>query len=564
MSVMKYAGSVRRFLVICAILFWQLIINLRFRYWFVPAGRKMDIRQHLRTRRPQVDRPQIARRTLEMLGPTFVKFGQFLSIRPDLVPAEFCEEFRKLQDKVPPFAFAEAQKELLQELKKDPIEVFAEFDKTPVAAASVAQVYRARLVSGEEVAVKIRRPGIRHQMEEDILIMLFLAHLFNKFVPGLRKNQLVMLVHEFARWTNRELDFSLEAKHALLIGHNLAHYHRVKIPKVFFNLSTERLLVLEFIHGVNPLDAPEGGINRKAVAHQIADSMLKQIFVDGIFHGDPHAGNILIMGKQTVAYIDFGIVGYLPEELRECTFDVLYAMSRCDATRVIDSFLELCDVDEDTVDIAGYRRKMNEVLVELTICEIANIPFTHLMQEFLNISLEFGLDIPHDFVIMSKAITTLEGTCLSIDPELRIVEYLQPFVEKYIVAVPNWEALLQQLKAGPFELHKLKRLVLKHGMRALRFIERPTLRVEGKEYQRITSELDKASVNESGGLMIAALVMFSATVRHDSYFESWLKALFHLPVAPNLSIASLILAGVLWVWLILRNRAIKKKIRSAD
>ena len=558
MSVRKYAGSMGRFVVICAILIWQLIINLRYRLFFVSARRKTGIRQ------PRIGGPQIARQTLEKLGPTFVKLGQFLSIRPDLVAPEYCEEFRKLQDKVPPFAFADARKELLQELKRDPSEVFAEFDETPVAAASVAQVYRARLVSGEEVAVKIRRPRVRHRMEEDILIMLFLAHIINMLVPGLRKNQLVMLVHEFARWTAHELDFGLEAKHALLIGHNLAHYRGVKIPKVFFDLSSERLLVLEFIHGVNALDAPEGAIDRKAVAHHVADSMLKQIFVDGFFHGDPHAGNILVVGKKTVAYVDFGIVGYLSEELRECTFDVLYAMSRGDVTRVIDSFLELCDVDADSVDIAAYRRRMNEALVELTICEIANIPFTHLMQEFLNISLKFGLDIPHDFVIMSKAIATLEGTCLSIDPELRIVEYLQPFVEKYIVSVPNWETLLQQLKAGPFELRKLKRLVLKHGVRALRVIERPTLRIESKEFQRITSELEKASVNVSGGLMIAALVVFSATIRHESYFESWLKTFFHLPAAPNLSIGSLVVAGALWLWLILRNRAIKKKIHSAD
>jgi ubiquinone biosynthesis protein len=559
-SMGKYARSVIRFVTILLVLGRQLFINLPYRFMFVPRPKSMKaIGKYLKTRRPKISAPVVARETLEKLGPTYVKFGQFLSIRPDLIPPEFCSEFRQLQDKVPPFSFAHVKKELEKELKRDPADVFSEFDEMPVAAASVSQVHRARLRTGDEVAVKVQRPGIREEMEEDILIMLFFAVLLEKFVPSLRKNQPVMLIHEFSRWTDRELDFCQEGKNALHFAYYFKDYPGVTIPKVFLEHTTERVLVMEFIHGVNTLEAPPESIDKKATAHLIAESMLKQIFVDGFFHGDPHAGNIFLLERNAIAYLDFGIVGYLSEDLRAWTFDILYGMSEGNVERVIDSFLELCNVSEEEVNVAVYRRHMNEVLSELHICEMAGIPFTHMMERFLNTSLEYRLDIPHDFVMMSKAIATLEGTCLSLNPGIRIVEYLKPFVQKYMTTVPEWDDVIQQLKAGPFELGKLKRLISKHGARALRLLERPTFRIEGGEFRNIVREVEKSSVNVAYGLLIAALVVFAASVSNESAFEQWLKGVFHLPIMPILSIGSLVIAGYLWLRLYLRNRPAKRE-----
>ena len=560
MSIIRYVGSIKRFLAISLILARQLIINLPYRLLIMPRPKsRKEIGKYLRTRGPKISAPVVAKETLEKLGPTYVKFGQFLSIRPDLIPPEFCNEFRKLQDKVPPFAFAHVKKEVEKELQCGLAEAFSEFDEAPVAAASVAQVHRARLRSGPEVAVKVQRPGIRNLMEEDILIMLFFAIILEKFVPSLRKNHPIMLVHEFSRWTDRELEFRQEGKNALHFSYFFDGYAGVKIPRVFLEHTTERVLVMEFIHGVNTLEAPPGTVDRKAVAHLIADSMLKQIFVDGFFHGDPHAGNIFLLEKDTIAYLDFGIVGYLSEELREWTFDILYAMSECDITRATESFLELCNVDKEKVNVVRYRRQMNEVLSELHICSVASIPFTHMMERFLNTSLEYGIDIPYDFVIMSKAIATLEGTCMSLDPEIKIVEYLKPFVQKYISVVPNYDEALQQLKAGPFEVRKLKRLIAKHGERALQLLEQPTFRIASEELKNITSEMDKASVNIAYGFIISALIVFAATLSNESEFEKWLKAHLNLPVMPILPLLSLMTAGYLWLRLYLRNRLKKKR-----
>ena len=216
MPVRVYTHMVRRFLVIGSVLLRQFFRYLPHGVRFIPETRdKKEIRKYLKTKRSKMSSPVIVKETIEMLGPTFVKFGQFLSVRPDLVPPEFCDELRKLQDRVPPFSFAFAKVEVEKELGRRHGEIFSEFDKSPLAAASVSQVHRARLKTGEEVAVKVQRPGIREEMETDILVMLFLSSMMERFVSSIRKNRPKMLVKEFSRWTDRELDFSKEGKNAL-------------------------------------------------------------------------------------------------------------------------------------------------------------------------------------------------------------------------------------------------------------------------------------------------------------------------------------------------------------
>jgi ubiquinone biosynthesis protein len=375
-----------------------------------------------RIRKTGIDRAQFARETLEKLGSTFIKFGQFLSIRPDLIPAEVCNEFRSLQDKVPTFPFDQVREILDTEFKAKHTEVFSEFDEVSVASASVSQVHRARLLSGEEVAVKVQRPGIREEMEADTIIMAFLANLVERFVPRLRKNRPRMLVEEFSKWTERELDFHQEAK-------NAAHFHfhfkddiGVKFPEVYLELTTEKILVMEFIKGTNLLEAQEEAMDKQAVVRRIAETMLKQIFKDGFFHGDPHPGNIFLLKRDAIAYLDFGIVGYLTKELREWSFDCLFGMAEGDINRVIESFIELCNVNEEEVDVQAYRRRIHEVLGDIHVCEVCEIPFSSILEKFLNTSLDCGLNVPADVVIMSKAIATLEGTCLSFAPEIRITD----------------------------------------------------------------------------------------------------------------------------------------------
>ncbi len=557
--ITTHLRGMRRLLTICVILIRQRMFLVPFRFIFSSLEQiEKPIRNYLSEEEGlRRSRAELAKETLEKLGPTYVKFGQFLSIRPDLIPPDYCRAFKKLQDRVAPFPFAQVQRELRNELKKDYTELFSEFDETPLAAASVAQVHRARLKTGEEVAVKVQRPGIQAAMTADLFIMLRFAYLIERFIPSLRKNQPVMLVQEFTRWTEKELYFRQEGKHALHFAHNFKDYPRVRIPKVYRELTTRKILVMEHIRGVNIFHAPDQGVDKKAIAELIADSMLKQIFIDGFFHGDPHAGNILLVNGDSIVYLDFGIVGYVNEDLQAWIFDILYGMSVCDVSRVIRSFMELCNVKEDMIDFAGYRREMNEVLSELPVYETAGVPFSQMMERFLNTSLAFGIRIPQDFVLVSKALTTFEGTCLSLDPDINIIEHLRSFVRKHVTAGLEFGDVLKQLKAGPFEMRRLKRLALKHGSRALKFFENPTIRIASGEGGTLGSGGDATGMNIASGFIIAALIVFAALLSNESDLERWLRTFIHLPRLPILSLISLAGAGFLLLSLALRNRGKK-------
>jgi predicted unusual protein kinase regulating ubiquinone biosynthesis (AarF/ABC1/UbiB family) len=311
---------------------------------------------------------------------------------------------------------------------------------------------------------------------------------------------------------------------------------------------------MEHIRGVNIFHAAELNVDRKAVARLIAGSMLKQVFIDGFFHGDPHGGNIMVMDSDTIAYLDFGIVGYLSEDMRSSVFDILYGMSERNTNRVLDSFFELCGVrEEDIADLAGYRREMNELLSDLPVYEVAGVPFTQLLERFLNTSLAYGIPVPHDFVLVSKALTTFEGTCLSLDPEIRIVDHLRSFVKQYTASAFTFDELLKQLKAGPYELGKLKRMIARSGASAMKFFDNPTVRIAASG-SGLGGGGEETGMNIAYGFIIAALILFAGLIGNGSDLERWLRTLLPLPTWPILPLASLGGAGVLLVNLMLRNR----------
>lgn len=554
-SVFTHLRGMRRLIAIGCVVLRQVMAYGPVRLFFGSDGQsKQVVGKYLAPAEPRKSPAELARETLQKLGPTYVKFGQFLSIRPDLVPPEFCEAFKTLQDRVPPFPYSQVQRELRRELQRDPSEIFSEFDETAMAAASVAQVHRARLKTGEEVAVKVQRPGIREAMVADLFIMLRFAHLIERFVPRLRKNRPVMLVQEFTRWTDRELYFRQEGKNSLHFAYNFKDYPGVRIPKVYRAYTTRTILVMEHMPGVNIFHAAELNVDRRSVARLIADSMLKQVFIDGFFHGDPHGGNIMVLDSDTIAYLDFGIVGYLSENMRANVFDIVYGMSERNTNRVLGSFFELCSIrEEDIADLAGYRREMNEILSDMPVYEVAGVPFTQLLERFLNTSLAYGIPVPHDFVLVSKALTTFEGTCLSLDPEIRIVDHLRSFVAKYTAAAFTFDELVKQVKAGPYELNKLKRMAVKHGTRAMQFFDNPTVRI-ATSGGGLGGGGDETGVNIAYGFIIAALILFAGLTGNGSGLEDWLRNALPLPAWPVLPLASLGGAGALLVRLVLRNR----------
>ncbi|MCK9418773.1 MAG: AarF/UbiB family protein [Nitrospirae bacterium] len=557
-SVFTYVRSTKRFAQILFILGNHYVFRLPYHFKFDPSAKYGNvISKYLMPKKKNYNAPDVAREALVKLGPTYIKLGQFLSLRPDLVPLECCTEFKKLQDQVPPFPFAEVKTVLESELGKDYAEIFSEFDETPVAAASISQVHRARLRTGEEVAVKVQRPGIREETVSNILIMMFFAEFLERFFPSIRKNRPVMLIREFSRWTDRELYFRQEGKNALHFAYHFKDYPGVSFPRIYRDLTTRKVLVMEYLRGVNVLKAPLDEIDRKVVARLIADSMLKQILVDGFFHGDPHAGNIFLLKNNTIAYLDCGIVGYLPEDMRAWTLDILYGMSEEQVTRITDSFLELCNVNSRDIDLVNFRRRMNEVLSEMHIIKAAGIPFSHMMERLLNTCLDFGIIIPNEFVVMSKAITTLEGTCLSLDPEINLVEYMSAFVQKTMTTAPKLDDVQKLLKAIPFEAKRLKQLVSKYGARAISLLDQPASWSAANDHRSNARGTDRSGLNIAHGFIIASLIFAAAILSNESGFEKWLESVLHLPDLPVLPILSLAGAGYLWMRLSRRNRSLK-------
>src|SRR3989344_9437648 len=290
------------------------------------------------------------RKTLERLGPTFIKFGQLLSVRPDLVPKEYVKELEKLQDSVPPFPYSEAKSIIEKELGKGLEHLFLDFEKAPIASASISQVYRATLKTGEKVAVKVQRPNVRQIMETDIEIMMYIAKLLENNIEAIKRFKPAKIVQEFKDWTEKEMDFKLEARNAKRFYDNFRGSKTVHIPKAYDELTSGKVLTLEFIEGIelhNLREIKKSRIDYGQVIKNGFEAIMTQVFVHGIFHADPHPGNIIIMKDNSIAFVDFGIVGYFDENLKNKCIDMLYGIVEQDEELVMETLLSLGMKSED-------------------------------------------------------------------------------------------------------------------------------------------------------------------------------------------------------------------------
>src|SRR3989338_1334615 len=318
------------------------------------------------TAKEKLVKPEVRlRKAFERLGPTFVKFGQLLSLRPDLIPPEYVVEFEKMQDKVPTFSFPTAKKIIEDELKQPLHKIFTNFDKVPIASASMSQVYKAK-VGKEWVAVKVQRPGIQKTIEEDIELMYQIAQLLEIEVPALKEYHLKAIIHEFEKWTLKELNFNIEAYYAKKIAKNFKDSNVLKIPKIYDKYTTNKLLVMEFIDGIPLHDVQEikkRKINLKKVIRNGYYIILKQVFVDGFFHADPHPGNLLVMKKGKIGMIDFGILGHFDKKLKQYALDLFRSFVNNDPEKTVEVILRMNPQAE--VDKEAFLEEIRDVFEQL-------------------------------------------------------------------------------------------------------------------------------------------------------------------------------------------------------
>ena len=453
------------------------------------------------------------RRTLEKLGPTFIKLGQLLSVRPDLIPKEYCRELEKLQDNVPPFSYSDAREIIKKELGRDVEHIFRSFDKNPIASASISQVYRAELKNGAKVAVKVQRPDVRHLMETDIEIMEYIARLLENNMEGIRRYKPLKIIKEFREWTEKELDFRLEARNAKRFYENFKGSKTVFIPKVYDDFTAEKILVLEFIDGVelhNVREIKRRKINFNEAIKNCFDAVMTQVFVHGIFHADPHPGNIIVRQDNSIAFVDFGIVGYFDEKLKNKCIDVLYGIVDQDEEIIMETLVSM-GLEAET-DFEQLKSDIGMIISPLQHASLKEIKVSRVIEEILDIGLRHKVRIPASFVLFGKTIVTLEGVALEYDPDFKLVETTKPFIEKLVLKRSN---PVYMLKNFVHDLHKYRRFAEEFpekAEKALDKIQRGTFKVdiEDTDIKKLATELDKSSNRLSYGMLTAALLITSA------------------------------------------------------
>ncbi len=364
---------------------------------------------------------------LEELGPTFIKVGQLLSVRPDLVPPDVLFELEKLQDRVAPFSIDKVEKIFQEEFETNLGQVFKRFNPEPIASASIGQVHLAYLKDGSKVAVKVQRPEAKEIIQADLDLLYFLADRLKKRFPQF---DLRGLVGEFDDSFQRELDYRVEARHIDKFRHNFRDNSVLKVPLVYWKYTSRRVLTMEYIEGtrVDDLATPEKmGIDTYKLAIEGARAFMKQVLEDGFFHGDLHPANILITPEGKIAYLDFGIVGWLSDEEKDVIARLLLGIIKQDVEMIINEAKNL-GVAIPTENLAAMRRDLREIVDAYYGRTLGEVSIDIIGREFLNLIYRYKIKIPRQYALLAKALITVEGVAKKLYPQINIIEVAKPYV----------------------------------------------------------------------------------------------------------------------------------------
>jgi len=511
--------SITRYRTILGILikygFGHFIEQLNINY-YLELGRRLVTLGSAPKEIERLSQPERLRLAIEELGPTFIKFGQLLSTRPDLLPRDYIDEFSKLQDTIPPLPFEKIEAQIKTELGFPTEDLFAEIDPAPIAAASIAQVHRARMHSGEDVVVKVRRPGIQRIIETDLDILMALAILAEKHLPAMETYDPCGLVREFRRTIFRELDLNREGHTIDRFASNFEDDPDVCIPQVQWGCSGETVLTMEFVTGLKISDHEAliaKGHDLKKLASHGADFFLKQVLVFGFFHGDPHPGNFFVRDDEKICLLDFGMVGRIDEELKLQLVDLLVAVLDRDADSIISQLLYRGDL-LDEVNHRMLKRDLSEFIDDYYDLPLQSINVGKMLMEFVDILSVYRIKFPPDLMLLAKALVTMEGIGRQLDPEFNMIGHLKPFLERIV-----------RERMGPASFSK-ETIRIFQGYSALaknlprdikEFINRVNrnkfkIDLEHRGLERLINDLDKSSNRLSFSLIIAALIVGSSLI----------------------------------------------------
>ncbi|MCZ6816149.1 MAG: AarF/ABC1/UbiB kinase family protein [Planctomycetota bacterium] len=455
-------------------------------------------------------------RVCEELGPTFVKLAQMASTRPDILPTQILKSLGRLQDDVSPFPSEQARRIVRNDIDVPVDEAFASFDDKPFASGSIAQVHRAKTSDGQDVVLKIKRPGIEQTIQLDIYVLQWLAERAESLFPEMRPYRPQMLVEEFAQTTRRELDFVNEASSTARFYEAFKDNTQINTPQVRWDLTGPNVLTLEFMDGVRlreVLDEKGEPCDRPAVARNLAECFIAQFFELGFFHADPHPGNLFIRPPEGLSLVDFGMVARMDEELIGRLVIAIVAAVNRETDIVIDVLADLGAIGRET-DRRVLKRDLQELNEKYYGLPVRRFDIGTLFGELVETVRRNDVTLPRDFVLMMKSLAAVSGVIQQLDPEFNLLELIQPKLRKLLAERASPRRLLRQ--AGMSSWHILN--ILRDAPRMIRDLMRGMgrgqfqINIRHENIDHLASELDRSSNRLAFSVLMAATIMGSSMV----------------------------------------------------
>ncbi len=541
--------TIRRYRTILGVLitygFGHFVEQLNIDY-YLELGKRIVTFNKMPKELERLSQAQRLRLAMEELGPTFIKLGQLLSTRPDVLGKEYIHEFSKLQDEVHAVSLDEVNAQIQRELGYPAEELFAEFSKQPIAAASIAQVHRGKLKSGEDVVFKVRRPGIVKIVETDIDVLMGLAYLIEQHIPTVALYNPVGLVKEFRRNILREMNFTREGRTVDRFAANFADSSTVYIPKIFWEYSGDIVLTMEYVPGIKISELDEltaQGYDLKEIARRGADSFLKQVLDFGLFHADPHPGNVFILPDQVICMLDYGMVGHLGQDLKDQLIDLLQALLNKDVDSIISQLLYSGELSDNS-DLKNLRRDLHDFIDDYYDIVLQDIKVGKLLSEFIEILTHYRIHFPADFMMLAKALIVMEGVGLQLNPDFNMVSYMRPYVNRLVLERYNPKNVATQT-GRIIQAYSLLAKSLPNDIK--KFLNRINhnqfkIDLEHRGLDKLATDLDRSSNRVSFAVIIGSLIVGSSLVMQIDKGPM----LFGFPV---LGILGYSIAGLLGLWL---------------
>jgi len=456
------------------------------------------------------------RLALEELGPTFVKLGQVLSMRPFLIPYELVAELTKLHDQVAPMNWEIAGSAIEKNLGRGLGDAFESIDPVPIASASLSQVHAARLRDGTEVVVKIQRPGIKKIIDADMVILKDIARLLEKHIPESRQYEPVGLVNELARSTMKEINFLYEARNIEIFARNFKDSSSIFVPRVFWECTTRQMITMERIDGIKITDLAkmkELGISNKDICEKGGDIVFTMVFEHGFFHADPHPGNLFVTRDGRIAPVDYGMMGVLSRSQLNELGDILTSIVANDADDVVNAFSR-ADIIPEAANQQALEADISELLIRYHRVPLAQIDMSTIFDEFFEIVHRHQLKIKSEFMVFGKALVTYEEVARQLDPGYDLIKSAAPYVKKLALKRLGLPQVFKDLKLAALEMREF---LLKFPSEARRLTAKlnrgeAVIGLDIKGLERLIIELDRSTNRLAFALVIAAIIVGSSMV----------------------------------------------------